>query len=82
MTPIVLKSLVAVAVLATSAPILAAPSRSTEKTLLRYDAKTDKYCLTVPAETGSRIGKTICKTAVQWSDAGLDMPKSVVLAQR
>ncbi|SFO25937.1 hypothetical protein [Sphingomonas sp. OK281] len=82
MTTIFLKSLVAVAVLTASAPILAAPSGSTQKTVLKYDAKTQKYCLNEPAMTGSRIRQTTCKTAVEWSAAGLNMPKTVMLAQK
>lgn len=82
MTSIFLNSLVAVAALATSAPILAAPAGSTEKTVLKYDTKTQKYCMNAPAETGSRIGRTICKTVAEWSDAGLNMPEPLALAQR
>jgi len=82
MTPIFLKSLIAVAVLATSAPILAAPSGSVQKTVLKYDAKTQRYCVKEPAITGSRISQMTCKTAAQWSAAGLNMPKTVILAQK
>ena len=82
MTSIFLKSLVAVAVLATGVPALAAPQDSMQKTVLKYDAKTQKYCLNDPAVTGSRIGRTTCKTSAEWSAAGLNMPKTIALAQK
>ncbi|RZL75051.1 MAG: hypothetical protein EOP66_11310 [Sphingomonas sp.] len=82
MTPIFVKSLIAVAVLATSAPILAAPTGSPQKTVLKYNAKTQKYCMNMPAITGSRIEQTVCKTSAEWSAAGLNMPKTVMLAQK
>lgn len=82
MTPIFLKSLIAFAAVATSVPILAAPSDSAQKTVLRYDAKTQKYCMNEPAVTGSRISQATCKTAKQWSAAGLNMPQTVALAQK
>jgi len=82
MTPIFLKSLIAVSVLATSAPILAAPSGSAQKTVLKYNAKTQQYCLKESAVTGSRIDHVSCKTAAEWSAAGLNMPKTVMLAQK
>ena len=82
MTPIFLPSLVAVAALAISAPTLAAPSGSTQKTALKYNAKTQKYCMVEPAVTGSRIDQTICRTSAEWSAAGLNMPKAMLLAQR
>ena len=81
MTSIFQKTLVAVAALAVSVPAFAAPSAATQKTVLKYDAKTQEYCLSESATTGSRIGRKICKSAAQWSAAGLDMPKTVVLAQ-
>jgi len=73
MTPIFLKSLVAVAALAISVPAFAAPSTSTQTTVLKYDAKTQKYCMVEPAMTGSRIDRTA---------AGLNMPKAVMLARK
>ena len=82
MTPIFLKSFVAVAALAISVPAFAAPSTSTQTTVLKYDAKTQKYCMVEPAMTGSRIDRTICKTSAEWSAAGLNMPKAVMLARK
>jgi hypothetical protein len=32
-----------------------------------------KYCIQVQAFTGSRIGKTECKTRAQWSKEGVDL---------
>ncbi|HXH14605.1 MAG TPA: hypothetical protein VNJ10_00560 [Sphingomonas sp.] len=66
----------AAAALAGSAPAFAAPSGSQTKTILKYNAKMQKYCLTDPAVTGSRIATVTCKTAAAWTAAGLDMPKA------
>ena len=82
MTSIILKSLALASVLVASAPAFAAPSDPQQKTVLKYEAKTQKYCLTDPAVTGSRIGRTTCQTAKQWSALGLNMPKSTELAQK
>ncbi|WP_380781573.1 hypothetical protein [Sphingomonas sp. R86520] len=73
MSSIILKSLAIAAVVATAAPAFAAPG----KTLLRYDAKQQKYCAIEPAMTGSHIQRTTCLTAAQWSANGLDMPKTL-----
>ena len=82
MPPMFLPSLVAVAALAVSVPTIAAPPSSTQKTTLKYNAKTQKYCMVEPAVTGSRIDQTICRTSAEWSAAGLNMPKAVLLAQK
>lgn len=82
MPPMFLPSLVSVAALAVSVPTIAAPPSSTQKTTLKYNAKTQKYCMVEPAVTGSRIDQTICKTSAEWSAAGLNMPKAVLLAQK
>ena len=76
-----LKSFVAVTVLAAaalagSAPAFAAPSGAQTKTVLKYNAKMQKYCLTDPAVTGSRIAPITCKTSAEWTADGLDMPKA------
>ncbi|MCK8457232.1 MULTISPECIES: hypothetical protein [Sphingomonas] len=91
MPSLILNSFIAAAVLVTAAPSLAAETQPTTK--LKYDAKTQKYCVTDPAVTGSHLRKTTCRTATQWSVAGLNMPKtdlaqtaipntSVVVAQK
>jgi hypothetical protein len=72
MSSIILKSLAIAAVIGTAAPAFAAPA----KTVLKYDAKQQKYCLTDPAPTGSRIQRNTCLTSAQWSANGLDMPKT------
>lgn len=74
MPSLILNSFIAAAVLVTAAPSLAAGSQPTTK--LKYDAKTQKYCVTEPAATGSLLRKTTCRTATQWSAEGLDMPKT------
>ena len=81
MTSMILKSLALATVLVASAPAFAAPARP-QQTVLKYDAKTRQYCLTEPAATGSLIGRKTCQTAAQWSEAGLNMPKSIELAQK
>lgn len=81
MTSNILKNVALAAVLVASGPALAAPTVP-EKTVLKYDAKTHKYCMTSPAVTGSRIRQTTCQTAVEWSALGFDMPKSTLLAQK
>lgn len=81
MSPIILKSL-AIVLVSVSAPAFAAPYGTQAKTVLKYDAKTRKYCATEPAITGSRISPITCMTAAQWSAAGLDMPKPVAVAQK
>lgn len=82
MPSIILKSLAVVALVAASAPALAVQSGSPEKTVLRYDAKTRKYCVTESAVTGSHLRKETCMTVAQWSAAGLDMPKPLIVAQK
>ncbi len=82
MPSIILKSLVAAAVLATGAPVLAAPSNAPQKTTLTYNAKTQKYCMVEPASTGTRIDRVICHTSAEWSAAGLNMPKTTELAAK
>ncbi|MES3081251.1 hypothetical protein [Sphingomonas faeni] len=82
MTSIILKSLALATVLVASAPAFAAPSNLQQKTVLKFDAKTGQYCVTEPAMTGTRINRKICRTAAQWSEAGLSMPKSTELAQK
>lgn len=81
MPSIILKSLIVATVFASSAPVLA-QSAAPQKTLLKYDAKSQKYCLTEAAMTGSRIDRVTCRTSAQWSAAGLNMPKTVVLAAK
>lgn len=81
MTSIILKSVTLATLLVASAPVFAAPT-DPQKTVLKYNAKTHKYCLTEPAITGSRIRQTTCQTAAEWSALGLDMPKSTLLAQK
>lgn len=78
----ILKSLIAATVLVGSAPVFAAPTEAPQKTLLKYDAKTQKYCLTEAATTGTRIDSITCRTSAQWSALGLNMPKTVVLAAK
>ncbi len=74
------------ALIASGAPMLAAAAPKAagtpEKTMLKYDAKTHKYCLTEPAVTGTRIDRVLCKTADRWAAAGLNMPKDLMLAQK
>ena len=82
MTSIILKSFALATVLVASAPAFAAPASSPQKTMLKYDAKTQKYCLTEVAATGSHIGRTTCQTAKQWSALGLNMPNTTLLAQK
>ena len=82
MTSMILKSLALASVLVASAPAFAAPSDPQQKTVLKYEVKTGQYCLTEPAATGSLIGRKTCQTAAQWSEAGLNMPKSIELAQK
>jgi hypothetical protein len=82
MTSIILKSLALATVLVASAPAFAAPTSSPQKTTLKYDAKTQTYCVKEPATTGSRIGHTTCHTAKEWSALGLNMPKTTLLAQK
>jgi hypothetical protein len=72
MSSIILKSLAIAAAVATAVPAFATPAT----TVLKYDAKQQKYCLADPAPTGSRIQRTTCLTAAQWSANGLDMPKT------
>ena len=67
--------------LVVGAPALAA-STSPAKTVLKYDAKSGKYCVTDPAITGSHLQRITCKTATQWSSDGLDLPKTTMLAQK
>jgi hypothetical protein len=80
MTSIILKSLLFGAVLASTTPVFAETAKP--KTTLRYDAKTQLYCLTTEAITGSMISKVLCQSAAKWTAAGLDMPKTPMLAQR
>ncbi len=77
----IILTLVAATALVSGAPALAAPGSQT-KTVLKYDAKSGKYCVTDPAITGSHLQRITCKTATQWSADGLDMPKTTVLAQK
>ncbi|MEG3082945.1 hypothetical protein U1707_04765 [Sphingomonas sp. PB2P12] len=81
MSPFILKSLIVVTALVSAAPILAAGG-SQPTTELKYDARTQKYCVTDAATTGSRLRHTTCKTATQWSAEGLDMPKRTVANTR
>lgn len=78
MPSLILTSFIAAAVLVTAAPGFAAGS-SQPTTKLKYDAKTQKYCVTSPAVTGSHLTNTACKTATQWSAEGLDMPKTALV---
>ncbi|MES3101024.1 hypothetical protein [Sphingomonas faeni] len=80
MRSIISTSLLAITALAVGTPAFAAPSGAAYKTVLKYDAKTQKYCLTEAASTGSRIGRVTCLTSAQWTAQGLEMPKTVVLA--
>jgi hypothetical protein len=82
MTSIILKSFALATVLVASAPAFAGPITSPQTTVLKYDAKTQKYCLTDSAMTGSHIGRTTCQTAKQWAALGLQMPKATLLAQK
>ncbi|MES3151479.1 hypothetical protein [Sphingomonas faeni] len=78
----ILKSLVVATVLATAAPVVAAPSDAPQKTTLTYNAKTHKYCMVELASTGSRVERITCHTSAQWSAAGLNMPKTMDLAAK
>ncbi len=78
MPSLILNSFIAATVLVTATPSLAAGSQPTTK--LKYDAKMQKYCVTDPAVTGSHLQNRTCKTAAQWSAAGLDMPKTTMVA--
>lgn len=80
MRSIISTSLIAITALALGAPAFAAPSGTAQKTVLKYDAKTQKYCVTEAATTGTRIGRVTCLTSAQWSAQGLEMPKTVTLA--
>ena len=82
MTSIILKTLALATALVVSAPAFAAPSAPQQKMLLKYDAKTHKYCLTDPAVTGSRIDRTVCQTSAEWTARGLNMPKQTLLADK
>jgi hypothetical protein len=77
MSSLILKSLIATAMLVT-APSLAL-AKSAPTTELKYDAKTRKYCLIDPAVTGSRLVHKTCKSATQWSADGLDMPSKTLV---
>lgn len=79
--PSIILNLAAATALIAGAPVLAA-SASPTRTVLKYDAKSGKYCMTDPAVTGSRLERITCKTATQWSAEGLDMPKATMLAQK
>ena len=70
----ILKSLVAAAALASALPAFAMPVQTSTRTVLKYDARTQKYCVTDPAPTGSHIMQITCKTADEWTAAGLRMP--------
>lgn len=76
-----LKSLIAVSVLVSNAPAFAAASDAPQKTKLKYNAKTRKYCMTEPATTGTLLDRVTCLTAAKWSAKGLDMPNSTLLEQ-
>ncbi len=82
MSSIILKSLIAATVFVSGAPVFAAPADAPQKTSLKYDAKTNKYCMTEAPVTGSHISRITCQTSVQWSAQGLDMPKTVILAAK
>lgn len=83
MPSIILRSLVVtIAIVISGTPIFAATTNTPQKTLLKYDAKTRKYCLTQGAITGSHIERTTCQTPASWSAQGLNMPKAIVLAVR
>jgi hypothetical protein len=81
MTSILRKSLLVGAILASATPAFAQPD-SKDTTTLRYNAKTHLYCLTTEPNTGSFIPAVTCQSAAKWTAAGLNMPKSVMLAQR
>jgi hypothetical protein len=72
MSSIILKSLAVAAAVATAVPAFAAPAT----TVLKYNAKQHKYCVTDPAPTGSHIERTTCLTVAQWSANGLDMSEA------
>ncbi|KQN27194.1 MULTISPECIES: hypothetical protein [unclassified Sphingomonas] len=76
MPSLILNSFIAAAMVVTAAPALAGETQPT--TALKYDAKTQKYCLTDPAVTGTHLQRKTCKSATQWSADGLDMPKTTM----
>lgn len=77
MSSFILKSFIVATALVSAAPVLAAGG-SQPTTELKYDAKTQKYCIIDPAVTGSHLPRKTCKTATQWSADGLDMPKAAI----
>jgi hypothetical protein len=77
---ITLSTLLAAAALASGAPAPAAamPVAKSQAQLsryaVRYDAKTDLYCLrdrTAQPVTGTRLVPQECKTSSQWAELGL-----------
>ena len=57
-----MKALVAVALVVTSMPLLAAPAAG------KVAKAAKKYCEQVPMRTGSRVVRRICMTRAQWAE--------------
>jgi hypothetical protein len=64
--------LIAAIAIGAVAPAFAAPQRDSQKTVMTYDAKRDKYCVS-QLVTGSRLAQKECRTKQDWAKEGLQI---------
>ncbi len=64
-------SAAAAVILTTGAVAALAEPAQSDQPKVTFDQKSGKYCITTPAEIGTRIPKTTCRTTEDWAKDGV-----------